>query len=260
VLDLGCGFGTSLLSLGRLGGLSPAAGLSPLREQCNLLGCDGSSLKTAFATGTSQRWELSGHVQFARASAEVTLAHASCSSLHRLAGVIVQFPTPFRIDGGGNSQLPRLDLGEARPPSANQYMLPRSLLEDIAHALRDSAGWFFFQANVEDVACVARAMAEDAGLRLVATDEAAMQAIAFDRPSHAPTIAGAGDWRGRAGEAGAPGSLRQSRLQGAGIVSPMAAVGPGWLSRNPLGVLTETEAALELDGRRIHRFLAVARQ
>jgi len=39
--------------------------------------------------------------------------------------------------------------------------------------------------------------------------------------------------------------------------APLSAVGAGWLERNPLGVRSETEAALELDGRRIHRFLAV---
>lgn len=259
VLDLGCGFGTSLLSLGRLGSLPHAIG-SPLQERCNLLGCDGSSLKTSFAAGTSNRWDISSRVQFARASAELTLARASCSDSRRLAGVIVQFPTPFRVDGGGNSQLPQLYLGGGPTPSANQYMLPRSLVEDVAHALRDSAGWFFFQSNVEDVACIARAMAEDAGMRLVATDEAAAQAVASEVPAHAPTVARAGNWRSGAGGAETSGSLRHARLQRAGVVSPTAAVGPGWLSCNPLGVLTETEAALELDGRRIHRFLAVVRQ
>jgi len=53
-----------------------------------------------------------------------------------------------------------------------------------------------------------------------------------------------------------PGTLRRARLVELGG-APLSAVGAGWLERNPLGVRSETEAALELDGRRIHRFLAV---
>jgi len=108
VIDLGCGFGTSLLSLARPGRPSgiPVSALLP--ERYNVLGCDASSLKRSFATGTATRWGVSGRAQFARASAGLTLARASASVSSRLAGVIAQFPTPFRVDGGGNSQLPSL--------------------------------------------------------------------------------------------------------------------------------------------------------
>jgi len=60
-------------------------------------------------------------------------------------------------------------------------MLPRELVAEVAHALRDSGGWYFFQSNVEDVACVARAMAEEEGMQIVANDEAAAQAVSRDR-------------------------------------------------------------------------------
>lgn len=72
VVDLGCGFGSSLLSLidaedGRGDGTCT-------RGAINLLGCDASPLKVAFARGVAARWQVAGRAQFACASALATLA------------------------------------------------------------------------------------------------------------------------------------------------------------------------------------------
>ena len=89
VVDLGCGFGTSLLSLSRPRQAIGAAH-APVLGRYNLLGCDASSLKTAYANGAARRWGTFESTQFARASAEMTLASAFSSLASRLAGVVVQ--------------------------------------------------------------------------------------------------------------------------------------------------------------------------
>ena len=73
-----------------------------------------SPSKVGYARGVAARWGVSHAARFVCASAEATVAHvAAGDAAAPLLGVMVQFPSPFRVDsastdgeGGGNGQLP----------------------------------------------------------------------------------------------------------------------------------------------------------
>ncbi|EOD17066.1 hypothetical protein EMIHUDRAFT_118746 [Emiliania huxleyi CCMP1516] len=191
-------------------------------------GCDSSALKTAFATGTASRWGTAATARFASASAERCLAAAASSSTSRLAGVLVQFPTPYRAPGGGNAQLPTREEG---------YMLWRVETTPAIHSTSPRGGSSM------------RSEKHPFSRRIPPCEKAR-------RGLYSPGLRAHGGGGGGGGGEGS--SLRRARVARAGG-GVGAADGPGWLRDNPLGVLSETEAALLLDGRRVHRFLARAR-
>ena len=218
VVDLGCGFGTSLLGL-------LEHGLSGVGA-CNVLGCDASAAKMAFASGIAARRGHAPRAAFVSASASEVVAWLGREHEGRLGGVLVQFPTPFAV-GGGNSQLPTGD--------GDGYMLSTDLLRAIKDAMTTSDGAFLLvQSNVEDVAVRARADAEAVGM-------------------HAVEVAG--EEEGDDAAAAAP-SLRRARLEASGEAVGRAQ-GSGWAAANPLGphARSETEAAADFEGKRVHRVM-----
>lgn len=80
---------------------------------------------------------------------------------------MLQFPTPFRIAGGANTQLPGGNDG---------FMANQALLRSAASLLSNGGGtahrgsWLLLQSNVEDVALAMRSFAEGEGL-VAATEE-----------------------------------------------------------------------------------------
>mmetsp|Transcript_12071 Transcript_12071/g.27985 ORF Transcript_12071/g.27985 Transcript_12071/m.27985 type:complete len:542 (-) Transcript_12071:193-1818(-) len=237
LLDLGCGFGTSLLSV-----------ISRADCNINVLGCDASAQKAAYACGVAERWGRRGEADFVVADALAVLRWARSRYPGPVGGVCIQFPTPFRVDGSGNAQL----------PGASAYMVSAELVAQAAGTVRRGgpSSWLYFASNVEDVAVDARRRLEACGLVAVEeTDEGSDGgggALGLG-PLHAT-------WR----KATQPpvsvppsgsGSRRRSRLEAAGLGQARAS-GAGWLSANPLGgALSETEAALQLEGRPIFRLL-----
>ena len=273
VLDLGCGFGTTLLSLGDPCRAEQRRSLAPLLpERFNMLGCDGVASKVAFARGVAARWGTSGNCSFAVASANETLEWARGS---QIAGLLLQFPTPFRIAGGANTQLPDADDG---------FMASRALLQTAAALLRNggaiqaanaatkatpvaAAPWLLLQSNVEDVALAMRGIAEEAGLVAVTAEELVLRTrVGQSVARGANELGGLGEAQeprpiatGREGfVSGERGERRRARAEELNGSPAPRASGPGWLDANPLGVRTETEAALEVSGRRIFRVLLCA--
>ena len=198
------------------------------------------------------------------------MAHvvASKATAAPLLGVMVQFPSPFRVGAGGeggrgNTQLPS-------SPDDPSYMLSAQLMSLIAAGLRTAArservgtGWLFVQSNVEDVAVHARALAEAHGMYAV-TDAKELAAICYwagRGVRDEEKVAGAVVNKAAAAEAAEGESIRgahrRQKLQG--ILSHRQlprATGPGWLLANPFGThLSETEAKLEFDGQHVYRCL-----
>ena len=132
VVDLGCGFGTSLLGL-------LEHGLSGIGA-CNVLGCDASAAKMAFASGIAARRGQAPRAAFVTSSASEVVAWLGREHEGRLGGVLVQFPTPFAV-GSGNSQLPTGD--------GDGYMLSTELLRAIKDAMTTSDGAFFASSGYD---------------------------------------------------------------------------------------------------------------
>jgi len=131
VLDLGCGFGTTVL------------GLSTLHPEYNFLGVDRNPATIGYALGIAERRGEGGNVRFVVGDAmDVAGMDADV--------VMINFPTPFASEGAsecGNSQLPGED----------EWMVTPSLLTKVRGRV------LLLQSNAEDVAVVMRRDAEACG-------------------------------------------------------------------------------------------------
>ncbi|KAJ1415185.1 hypothetical protein B484DRAFT_434790, partial [Ochromonadaceae sp. CCMP2298] len=188
VVDVGCGFGVSLL------GLAQAAAAGAGRENngnssmdsstwsgCNFLGCDLSSHCVAYAQGLAKRWNIDSECRFCIAPAEDFLQWVLDHYPGPVVWVLIQFPTPYKLDlslsAGGlnklkkktgtavgkNSQLPTMKqgTGEGEGEDDSGFMVTLALMSlaiRIAQkclALQQQQAHrccIYAQSNVEDVA------------------------------------------------------------------------------------------------------------
>lgn len=241
VVDIGCGFGVSLLGLAQGDDDEPTS-LCDWSE-CNFAGVDLSGLAIGYARGLLCRWNLQDRLQFFVDSAESFMEWVIDSYPGQVRFCLVQFPTPYRLqlpssnsegepDQRGNSQLPT--------DVKSGFMVTGRLLELIHKALRrDDSGRLLIQSNCEDVAVMMRTMACDqAGFHCVEADadgKLATQPECSTTRERIPkrTL----DWISMGGE---------------------RAEGEGWSTTRPilprLG-RTETEVACMVNGTPVHRCL-----
>jgi SAM-dependent methyltransferase len=175
VIDVGCGFGASLLGLasqassdGRL------LGHDTSWTDCNYLGCDLCQLTLRFASSISQRWSSlsTDRLDFVWMSTETMLDQISKQYPGRVALILLQFPTPFRLldtevqngESRGNTQLPHNE--------TEGFMASQSIIKQIAQLmLRKGNGRLVVQSNCEDVALAIRDLAVVEGCHAIAVDE-----------------------------------------------------------------------------------------
>lgn len=166
VIDIGCGFGVSLLGLASRPDLERAGdGFSSFSNitwsQCNYLGCDVSASATRFANGIARRWNLDHRVQYSKCSAETLIDSLHTHYPGQVAMILIQFPTPYRLDdngGYGNQQLPSsVDDG---------FMVSPLLMEKVVRLIKSHSPHtiLLVQSNCEDVAVRIKDMAVAAGL------------------------------------------------------------------------------------------------
>ena len=159
IVDVGCGLGVTLLGLAALaeGQLSDEkSGSERLQlewSKYNYLGADYSLNATRWASSLTMRMNLSGRCHFLHASAETLMAYADRAEV-KVKMVLIQFPTPYRLDhddirGGRNEKLPR----SSDDPMflANETFLTRCT-EVLTHNGVDSERYILLQSNCEDVA------------------------------------------------------------------------------------------------------------
>jgi SAM-dependent methyltransferase len=168
VVDLGCGFGASLLGLASLSenpGSPSALHAMTNWSDCNYVGVDLSHLMIRFAKGIAARWGVSERLQYTVCPTESLLNQVHTNYPGRVALILVQYPSPYRMyddEGGdqGNSQLPsNVESG---------FMISPFVMEQIARILKDSPdARLMCQSNCEDVAVRLRDMALQAGLRCI---------------------------------------------------------------------------------------------
>jgi SAM-dependent methyltransferase len=163
VVDIGCGMGASLLGLATLDqARQDSFNASPDRHgleridwrQCNYVGCDLSQLAIGYGRGIAQRWSVDGRLQFAYASAMDLTNSVKTHYPGKVALIMVQFPTPFKLkEAVGNRQLPS--------DATSGFMVSEGLLNSAAQILNPSNGFLLLQSNCEDVAVAMREMAEE---------------------------------------------------------------------------------------------------
>ena len=163
VCDIGSGMGASLLNLSVLGNSDDSAkdnsnpgddALQMAWSQCNYAGADLNRAMVNFGNGIISRDTTArrmGRVHFFSLSAEDFLRELRFYP-GGLSLIMINFPSPYRLDGAGNSQLPS--------KHSNQFMATEKVLTLIAELLSGSSTLdrdggerlFLFQTKCEDVA------------------------------------------------------------------------------------------------------------
>ena len=166
VVDIGCGMGVSLLGLATVSGdtefpLSEEGSRInfPRWKDSNFIGCDLSGISIGYASGISNRWNLDGRLQYVCQPGQDLLNSIKSQYPGTVSLVMIQFPSPYRINdqGQGNLQLPSVDSG---------FMVSEALLRAVAGVLSVD-GLMLLQSNVEDVAITMQRLAENVGFESI---------------------------------------------------------------------------------------------
>ena len=235
VVDVGCGFGVSLLGLAKDNVNCPSSEIKT--TECNFLGVDLSRIAIGYAQGVCDRLNIDG-LKFVVDSAEECLNIISKSYPGEVSCIMIQFPTPYKFSGGNaeedsdvsvakggfNSQLPE-------SPSDN-FMVSKNLLCQIHNMLSKHNGQILIQSNCEDVAVHMRNSAIKVGFQPTSASKNPVTAL------NAVTQR-AQMWVETGGE---------------------RAIGQDWSAQQllPSNGKTETEVACLLDNKPVHRCLLKA--
>ncbi len=147
VVDIGSGMGTCILGLGSTSSEKVHEKLRIHWSECNYAGVDLNPALVRFGNGVASRRSSAkkGRVKFFCCPADAFFSKLK-SYQGRIALVLVNFPSPYRLDSGerGNLQL----------PSAENFIVTSKLLEQICTLARNDASetYFMFQTKCEDVA------------------------------------------------------------------------------------------------------------
>eukprot|EP00941_MAST-03F_sp_MAST-3F-sp1_P000917 g917.t1 len=137
LIDVGCGFGASALAF------------ASTRSDINVLGCDRAYHALQYGKGIAKRRNLTEHCQFVVADGRDVLLWARELYCGPISHILLQFPTPYKLLEGKNSQLPSRD--------SQRFMLNDRFLKLVVQVAKKSKGCFVVHSsNVEDVAVTVR--------------------------------------------------------------------------------------------------------
>ena len=292
VIDLGCGLGVSLLAIAaaskddRMGLLSynsePSSGSSHGEQRYNFLGIELNAQSVRYTRGVSERWGLTDVLRVLCCDVEAGLdcllgeGQESCPYPGPVHLVVCNFPTPFRLgnefgsedegDSGGcedgdhedrdESEQVAEQVGNSQLPELSQFMLNAPIVSKIERLLRQGAGQFLIQSQVEDVAVWTRRLVEtETNLEVPATPPSRHRSLprATARHTHVDEEA-SGSWAEDCMEAELSERQRRVLRTRPGVER---AAGPGWLSESPLPpcAASETEVLCAIEEKRVHRII-----
>jgi SAM-dependent methyltransferase len=285
VIDIGCGFGVSLLGLAT----SNAAG-----SDMNYLGCDLSTHCIDYARGLAARWDLSSRCRFAVAPAEDFLVWVRDHYPGPVSWILIQFPTPFKLElpedaaaapakkskkgskqGGNkvivgrNSQLPVVSMRDDSEQGENSdgdggFMVSRrvvSLVMDIVKKVSNTvACGVYAQSNVEDVAVLMKKrfdalLRESEGIvceHMVEADSSMTNTSARQCMQSGEVVS----TTKRQQIWASAGGKRVEQLDGDDCEEAVSSAGTiEWMTASPWGIdaRTETEAAYGISGKAVYR-------
>lgn len=176
VVDVGCGFGVSLLGVAAMAEEVARSHISDSSiGNWNCLGCDLSSHCIHYAQSISSRWNLSHRCRFCIAPAEDFVEWVKSYYPGPVVWLLVQFPTPYALqikshEINRNIQLPVLvgeevlDTSKLVESTESGFMVTNHLIETLLSLLAkkqvDYTPRLYFQSNVEDVAVTIRRKVE----------------------------------------------------------------------------------------------------
>ena len=252
VIDLGCGYGVSLMGLCYKRQESED-------EEVNFLGVDMKTKAIRYANSVSKRWDIATHCAFIELDALSALRWARERYLGPVRWIMCQFPSPFALqDGsGGNCQLPDL----------STFIVNREVILEAEALLSkgslDGVRGLLLQSQVEDVMIAMKGLVDSTTKLRVAPDPTTVQwGAQGDSENVVPTEG----WVSEAelkersrGQLSREGSRLSRSLARTGAFAPRAC-GRGYLASNPLGRFgrTETEVMCEIENRPVHRVAWVA--
>jgi SAM-dependent methyltransferase len=279
VVDLGCGYGVTLLSLCHsltqhhhhqhllsLQNLSntDSTDSTDSWRGINFIGVDMNDRAIRYASGLSSRWNMSHRCRFIRADCTSLLSAIQEKYSGHVSLIIVNFPTPYYANyaengtaeiGSGNSQLPR---------NINDFMFNQNLLSLIRRVFQKSNSiihhtksnynhsCLLIQSNVEDVALTMSNIIESSGKLPTDFDVQAIKNAVNDI-FQLSNISSAFNWSLLNDETSYHSRRDRDWLRSNG--NNHRAFGVGWLDQNPLpfGVKSETEASCNLNRKKIFR-------
>lgn len=269
VIDLGCGFGVSLLGLASIqkGDANDVSASSLLHlpegihwSDCNYLGVDLNQLGTRFATGIAQRQEITAggvsaqRLQYVWMPTEELLDQILASSIYHgpVALILLQFPTPYRLllsdsDSAAATPTPP-PLGNMQLPDGEEsegFMASPTVLRKIAEILKTKGniGRLLVQSNCEDVAVHIRNVAVDVGL--------------FCVPSAHPVAKSTNAGASASNDQAIVTERTKRWIEQCGGDHDCRAIGDEWSSVPllPPKCATETDVSCQLQGTPVHRCL-----
>ena len=284
VVDLGCGYGVSLIGLSQQ--LENAEGL---RYRYNCLGVDMGQEAVAYAQGVAHRWGIASHCQFVVADALSSLSWVE-SYQGPVEYVCCQFPTPFALRTNNPTttddvyQRDDMDRGNAQLPDMDTFIISPEIVERVGQVLHQKQGKsFIVQSQVEDVIVAVKAMVEHTGtahgerrLRVpLDPNEVLDMPWQVERGDHSGTTA---EWLSL--DTLLERSASQSQREGSRLSKYLSSIGGGgdrlggedkgkwhserafgvgYLRENPLGNSgrTETEVMCAFEDKPIHRLAFV---
>ena len=192
VVDIGCGYGVSMLGLSYREGLMKSRASTASFQNHNYFACDMSHRAVSYANGLSERWGMQGRCQFIELDAEKFLQLLIKEYTGSVECILINFPTPYQfgvdqiiyhnndtnnLEDLGNAQLPRelcdfmvtesiIKLCEKllakkcskSAPSEKSYCvsnLSKNIKDDVNATIkidRKLMKYLIIQTNVEDVA------------------------------------------------------------------------------------------------------------
>ena len=243
VIDVGCGLGVPLLALAAQKTLTTQQQQATTYQlnglvdwtNCNYMGAELSSHAVRWATAMASRHNLMHRLQFLHISTESILDYLlqqeQCVSL-----ILLQFPTPYRLQGDGNSRLPTSSSDDTF--MANPSILQRMVdLLKLSHKQQGRGTYLMVQSNCEDVAIYIHNTLNSMGLHSVKSTTPRTLKMLTDAESSGRISERTKSW------------LKESET----LVH--RAAGEDWSSQPILPFATETEAACEWQGTAIHRCL-----
>lgn len=260
VVDMGCGFGVSLLGLAQQGAAA-----------YNYLGVDMSSMAINYAQGISKRWKLAAQCQFVVADALSAMNWVE-SYAGKVEIVLCQFPTPPKYsdeehegdgaqDNNNDTELVDLeDVGNSQLPDMETFIINPEVVRVVSRLLSEKGGGgaFIVQSQVEDVIVMIKELVESESSVLLVPSKPGLLS------SRLPWATECVDEQGwvsaeelherSASQAARPGSRLHKYL--ASRKQPKRACGECYLTENPLGRRgrTETEVFCSFEGNKpVHR-------
>ena len=150
VVDIGCGFGTSIHALGAL---AQEGDCHPFINSCNFLGIDLNEQALKYAKSMALRNGHTGRVEYVQADCLEFLRKSLPAYAGEIRLISIQFPTPFRAEYWlqGSAQDNAASAKAGRLPEAKDFLVSADLLCACRDVLSDD-GLMLFQTNAMDVA------------------------------------------------------------------------------------------------------------